>query len=358
MNSEVKINQFILLVQEKQGTNFTFDQQGIIDEYQKQNDHTSTLSIKILTIVGGIMSTLAFLGFLFIAGLYDSSLAMLIFGVGFVLTSVFLNHRFDKLIIDTFSISIYFIGLFLMAFAMVDMNINENLVTLLYFLIALGTIFIMQNFILSFAAVLIMCGSLAVLILSNELFDLMQIYAGLLGILLSFCYLYEAEIITFHKKMSRLHHPIRIGLTFSFLVILGMVSIRDFAPISSGYVWISSILMIVLILYIIHKILNMYEIVDKIETWSAYLSTILILLPTVFCPGLSGAILIILLGFMTNYRTGFVIGIISLIYFISQFYYDMNLTLLDKSLLLMASGVVFIILYLFISKKWPGDERL
>ena len=59
-----------------------------------------------------------------------------------------------------------------------------------------------------------------------------------------------------------------------------------------------------------------------------------------------------------NYKTGLVIGIISFIYFISQYYYDLNFTLLTKSIILFSSGIVFILFYLFTNKKLNTNEKI
>src|SRR5690606_41366096 len=56
-----------------------FDEEAIVSAYQKDNGNQS-LSIKILSIFGGILASLAFLGFLFIAGLYNSDVGLLVFG--------------------------------------------------------------------------------------------------------------------------------------------------------------------------------------------------------------------------------------------------------------------------------------
>ena len=46
------------------------------------------------------------------------------------------------------------------------------------------------------------------------------------------------------------------------------------------------------------------------------------------------------------------------IYFISQYYYDLNFTLLTKSILLFSSGVLFLLLYLFTHKNLTQNEKI
>ena len=78
---------------------------------------------------------------------------------------------------------------------------------------------------------------------------------------------------------------------------------------------------------------------------------------TAIFPAISVSFLLILLCFMVNYKTGFVIGILSLVYFIVQFYFDLSFSLLIKSEMLVASGLVFGAFYFFSNKKLATHEK-
>jgi len=53
-----------------------------------------------------------------------------------------------------------------------------------------------------------------------------------------------------------------------------------------------------------------------------------------------------------------VLGIITLIYFIVQFYYDLSINLLFKSILMLVSGALFFALYWLVTKKLNADENI
>ena len=101
-----------------EGAKFECDENAIYEEYTTQGENKSSLAIKVLSIFGGFLATLSFLGFLAIAGLYNSEFGLLIFGIGFIISAIWLNKAYDKLIIDTFSISIYVIGFALLSFGL------------------------------------------------------------------------------------------------------------------------------------------------------------------------------------------------------------------------------------------------
>ena len=199
------------------GAEFECNEKAILNEYQNQQENKSSLAIKVLSIFGGFLATLAFLGFLAIAGLYDSELGLLIFGIGFIVSAIWLNKEYDKLIIDTFSISIYVTGFALFAFGLSEMKVDENIIAILISLIALSSLIITQNFILSFISVLAISGSFLFLIISNNSYDLIHLYVAINTVILTYLFLNEAKIISSNKRLSQLYNPIRIGLVVSLL---------------------------------------------------------------------------------------------------------------------------------------------
>jgi hypothetical protein len=340
------------------GAEFECNEKAILNEYQNQQENKSSLAIKVLSIFGGFLATLAFLGFLAIAGLYDSELGLLIFGIGFIVSAIWLNKEYDKLIIDTFSISIYVTGFALFAFGLSEMKVDENVIAILIGIIALCSLFITQNYILSFISVLAISGSFLTLIISNDLYGLIHLYIGVCTLLLTYLFLNEAKIISLNRKLSKLYNPIRIGLITSLLFGLITIGKRHLIPISQNHIWFSSIVMIFIIIYLVYIISRINEIESLKSKILIYSLSGLMLISTIFSPAISGAIIIVLLSFLVNYKTGLVIGVISFIYFISQYYYDLNFTLLTKSIILFSSGIVLLLFYLFTTKKLNTNEKI
>ena len=345
-------------IKASEGSGFEYDEQAILEAYHLEKENKSSIAIKILSILGGFIAMLTFLGFLFIAGLYDSELGLILFGVGFIGTAIALNTQYDKLITDTFSISLYIIGFMLFAIGLAFMEVDENTIIFLVCAIALSALFITQNYILSFISVLIFFGSLLSLIIFNHLFYLVHLYTALTTLALIYVFLNEAKIISAHPKLSKLYNPLRIGLVIAFIFGLAALGKNDYIAIRQDHLWWSSIIMILCFLYLVHIIIKVNAITAVKTKIGVYVLSGLIALSTWFSPAISGALIVILLSFYVNYKTGFIIGIIALIYFISQFYYDLSFTLLTKSILLFTSGVVFLLLYLFTTKKTPTNEKI
>ena len=66
----------------------------------------------------------------------------------------------------------------------------------------------------------------------------------------------------------------------------------------------------------------------------------------------------ILMAFTFKEKLFFGASVISLIYTLSRFYYNLNMSLLHKSELLMASGLVFLILYFLILKLTKNEKAI
>ena len=340
------------------GDSFECNETAYLAAYTAKGENQSSLAIKILSIAGGFLATLSGLGFLFLAGLYDSEMGLLVTGILFIASSLWLNNKYDKLIIDTFSISVYLSGIILFAVGMMEMDSEPNTTAVLIAAIGILALFITQNFILSFVSVLTISGAFAFICIDNFSYEFLHIHIAINTLLLALWMLNEAKIITSHPKLAKLYNPMRIGLLISLLVALITVGRRWVILEYTGQPWLSSIVILGVAFYLIYRILQVNEIEAISTKVMIYALSAVILVSTIYAPSISGAMVIILLSFMVNYKTGLAIGIIALIYFVSQYYYDLSFTLLTKSIILFTSGVVFLLLYLLTTKMLPTDEKI
>lgn len=336
---------------------FQYDEAAILSECGEKEGKNSSVVIKILSIFGGLLATLAFVVFLFILGIYDSEWVMLFLGIALAAVAVIIDRTYNSFILDTFSVCFYMLGVILFALGLATLEVNENQVALLVILMALGGLAITQNYVISFISIITIGAAILFLIMSYHIPNAIHGYLLFYTLLLSYCFLNEAKLLTSSRKLTQLNGPLRIGLVFCLLFGLVAIGKSGLAPISGNYLWISSGVSIGLILYLAAMLLKRFGIEGKKKVLMLSLC-VFTLLPTLFAPAISGALLIVLLSFWVNYKTGFVIGIIALIYFVIQYYYDLSLTLLTKSIILFSSGVVFLIFYFFFTKMTKTDEEV
>lgn len=77
------------------------------------------------------------------------------------------------------------------------------------------------------------------------------------------------------------------------------------------------------------------------------LAIVAALAATVFNPAIGGSALVALLGFGYGYRTSWWLGMAALLYYVSQYYYDLSWTLLQKSIMMAATGIALLLFYYF-----------
>ena len=352
------IQQHLENIKSLEGDSFAYDEQAILREYEKRGGEKSNFIIKVLSIFGGILASIAFLGFLFILRLYDSQMGILLVGIGLVIVSIFLTKKFDSIIISTIGISLFMLGLVLFVLGLSSFDINEDVITLLVIAVALCSLFVVHNPILSFFAFLVISGGILILIFFNDTYSLIHVYINLHALALTYIFLNESSVLTSNFKLVKLYDPLRIALVFSLLFGLVATSKNGLFSMSKSYYWCSSLVLILILMYVVYRLLKEFKVESSQTKLWVYLFSALILLPTLFAPAISGALLVVLLSFKVNYKTGLSIGILALIYFVIQYYYDLNYTLLTKSIILFFSGLVFLLFYVFISKKLKSNEKV
>ncbi len=342
----------------KHETATVIDEQLILEEFQQDHEEQSSVAIKILSVFGGIFATLTFFGFLLMSGLYDSEVAVLFFGFLCIAGSLAVNKVIRKTITDTSSICVYMAGHGMIAFGMVEMESNESIICILFIGISLIALYVTQTYVLSFIAALTALLSLFAMIFIEEAYNAIHVYVIALTFLLTVVLLNEAKIIRQLGKFSKLFAPVSMALIVALVVSLGCFRNNEFESISIEYIWFSSIATIAAVVFILSRILKIYE-VEKINTKiAAHAAVGFMLLPTLYSPAIAGALLILLFCFLINNKTGLAIGIISFIYFVAQFYYDLHFTLLLKSVILFSTGIFCLLIYMFIIKKIESNEKI
>lgn len=350
MSQENKMKELLKNIQQTEGAEFSYDEAAILAAYRLRTDDSSGVAIKVLSAFGGLLATLAFLAFVVI-GVARSDVGLVIFGIGFIAGAVWFNKEHDRLIVDTLTIALYVAGFAMFAFGLIGLETNENVVVALVIIMATASLFITQRYMLSFVSVLVISGSLLLLFIYHSSSFLIHLYVGGYVLLTVYFFLHEAKLIRSNAILSALYRPVRIGLVVSLLFGLVAVGTIDLVPTNQHHVWLSSLIIMPATLFVVSVTIRINEAILPKDQRLIYLLSIVVLAPTVFCPSISGAILLLLLSFLVNYKAGVVIGVGSLVYFTSQYYYDLNFTLLTKSILLFSSGVMFLVFYLFIRKS-------
>ncbi len=327
-----------------------------IESELHEREQAQSLPIKILSIFGGLMASTTFSGFLFTLGIFDNESTLLVFGLLFLIGSIIFSRKVNTMLLDTICVSTLLIGFILFGISLEQFHLADATYLLIICSLATICIKLVRNYIMIFVLVFIACGTLLGAIVELGYHQLAQLYIPAIGILLAYLYLKEGKIISQRNFLSTRYNPIRTALTFCLLFGLAFLTFDEHSSLYNYFSWAGSIIFIALCFVILHRILEVLSISKRKNRFLLYLLSLCCLLPCILYPALSGAIFLILASFLVNYKTGFVLGILFLCYAVSRFYYDLDLTLLTKSIIMMVSGAFFLILY-FVSLKISSHEK-
>jgi hypothetical protein len=189
-----------------------------------------------------------------------------------------------------------------------------------------------------FLSTVVIVGALVGLLLEWELPGAIHPLVGLLaaGALV----LWERESVLAAARAERLSRPIGYGLAVALLGVL-CLGINDLIAIPHW--WISGLLLLPLLLVLEYRIVSRFEprAAAAIVPWLVG-GTVLVSLPALWTPGVLAAVVVIVLGFQRGNRLLLGLGAVFLAVFLVAFYYHLDITLLLKSLILLATGLLLL----------------
>jgi uncharacterized membrane protein len=125
--------------------------------------------------------------------------------------------------------------------------------------------------------------------------------------------------------------------------------------------WVGELLTGIVIVYVVYQLLARQNIRFPARAATvAYSAALILILTSLKMYGVSVGVMVILLGYANGNRILTGLGIASLLFYISAYYYFMHTTLLEKSQWLALLGIVLVIAsgimrsLLFNNKDMPG----
>lgn len=171
------------------------------------------------------------------------------------------------------------------------------------------------------------------------------------GIIAGAVALFWLNEIAWARKASILS-PVGYGLTLALIqasdslywwTFLRNLLVKEGATLSNIPLWLGDVVTALVLLWAVYRFLLQAGLSPICRTGVAALAAAALLgLLSCEAPGIGAGVLILLLGFAGGNRILQGLGITSLLFYLSAYYYDLNNTLLDKSILLAASGCVLL----------------
>ena len=239
----------------------------------------SNLTIEVLSIIGGVLTAIFFLGFLVLSSILRSETSCLITGSILIITTLFVNRLLTKPFLDAMNITCYIAGCILAGYGM---NRNMDVLFIVLIGISVVTMLLSKGFILTFLSVISFYMALfgEITNLFSSLNPLNVAAVPIIAIFL-FVNLSETKILSYTNGDFSKYKPIHSGLFVSCVLSLAGLSVNYLTKSTND--WIISVFMLVGILLMVYKIVQVMQVKSPVHQVCIYLLCILIcFVPVIF----------------------------------------------------------------------------
>ncbi|MEO7213492.1 DUF4401 domain-containing protein [Mucilaginibacter sp.] len=356
METNSKVDTLLQTVSEEYDWDLSIHREAIEKELTADESSYQGLGIKLLSIAGGLLAAGFFLGFVGITLMSVPALAIFI-GLLVMGCAIVLNKTSTNTVLDTLLISSYLASYAMVGFGMSQMRMDSNIIATALLLLAIITPVITSGYMLNFFSVLVASACLFSFVFINDSYETVHVYTLLFAAGYAWLSLSETELIAQNPPLNTRYMALRNGFLFAFIGLLCYLGIRELhdRDLNDGY--LSGGIIILITGFVLYQVVDSLALTEVKSKALIYLMGGLMMLSAVFAPAICGALLIIFLSHHTGHRTGLIVGVIALIYFTSQYYYDLDYTLLLKSELMMASGAIFLSAWFILKKQLKRYEQ-
>ncbi|MCP9235715.1 DUF2157 domain-containing protein [Lewinella sp. JB7] len=303
-------------------------------------EEESGIAVKVLSAFGGFFASLLFLLFLWITDLITHPVVATVLGLLLVVTTIVLGRHPRQAFLATLTVCGYLVGVGLTIVGLPP-QISDRQLVIPVFLIAVGTLAFTRNYFLVFLAVVSLPACLLYLYLIDPAFVFVNLaVAGSAVALVGFA-IFRGRLPG-DPRYPAARTGWACGLLMSLLFYRWGYWLADLPPTYYDELP-ASVTLFALAAFLLWRSLP--------RPWAVVSSVIL--LPLTLLPLLLGSLLLLLTGFRERHFAATGLGVFGMLYFTAQYYYDLRWTLLDKSLLLMASGTLLLLAFLLVQRKFP-----
>ncbi|WP_434931220.1 DUF4401 domain-containing protein [Shewanella sp. HL-SH5] len=314
-------------------------------------------------IIGGWIAALFILAFVLasIASVGDKELSILVMGILITLGCLTYyrvgksNQEFVLQIVFAFSIS----GQLMMLWGIHDAlkHTDDGIIALMYALVFALHWWLIPHKANQFIAAIAMVPSVLAIL---AIYQLSQLILPLLIVSLMLVWSQLYRWPQCYQRLRVLGYALSLNLLFANFALSDMGRWIDLPEVLMAFdarfsQYLAVAMVLLSALWLIHQVFNQLS-TQPIELTNtaqlsrvkfiAILSAILISLLSIPMAGISTALLMLLLGYFYNEFKLLALAIGALVSFIGLYYYSLHINLFDKSLWLMASGVVLLLIRL------------
>lgn len=293
--------------------------------------------------------------------LHKNSIASLITGALLIGTAFVILRKQKNEFVENLGLAISLTGQALVVYAIILISDhNEQLVFLLITLLQTSLAILMPNSIHRIFSSFFAALSFS---LALNFQGWAYIVTGIYMFLAAWCLLNEFTYPQHMRKMRSIGYGLVLALiSLKGISIFGLGGLATLIGRRHSEIWaiplITEILTAAVALYVVWHILKRYgrSNFDSISI-AALSAALLICTVSIEVQGITVGVVIMSLGFFGSNRVLLGLGIVSLIFYISSYYYLLDTTLLSKSLSLLVIGIVLLALRWLMARVLPTEEE-
>lgn len=287
------------------------------------------------------LASLFIIGFLAFADIITDDIGAIVVGLMLCATGVAISRsRVDSDFAIQGALAICLAGQLLFVFGLSELRWSEPLTVTVILIVALEVLLIWfySSSLLKFISTLAIVSSITALIYDLEIVNLMPflvifLFAGSI-------ILWENELYLATSKYSDIYRPVGTGVSIGSLALVSLpvVQILDIS-----LWWVSTVGLLIILLWVIYLIIVTNEInLRSRGVVAAFGGAILIAIPGIQIPGLVASMATLIHSFYRGNKFLLGVALAFMAYFVTLFYYDLEITLLQKSFALLGGGFVFL----------------
>lgn len=358
-------------------------QQGLIDAQNvnhellssAQSEARSPWFISLLFGFSGVFASLFFIGFLTLlldnTGLLDSTLAVFIIGGilsvigGFLFYNARIRH---SPFWNSLAFAITLAGQGYIAYALLASEITEPLSIVLLFLVQLLMTVVIPNFVYRLLSATL---ALVCLLYLLNYYHLSEVSLGLLALITSVTHLQRYTLAVFIPRkwrMNALEIMSAIGYASAYVLLSISVyfiaaeygnSLNNYGESFSYNYYLAQGLLTLASLYAAYLILKRYHI-KLLSAAGLLISAAIVLLGimSIYVSGLLATSLIIIIATANSQRVLLGLSVIALVGYIFWYYYQLDTSLLVKSVSLFVIGIALLLLRWLLIKSYFAKIKL
>ncbi|WP_133471492.1 DUF4401 domain-containing protein [Paraglaciecola marina] len=316
--------------------------------------------IKVLMAFCGWLAAIFILGFfgLSIAGLFDNSYALSILGIVMIGCSLGVLYSKSSEFFEHLCLAFSFAGQALIVFALFNQGESKDITNwVMLSLMCCSLAIVMPSYIHSLVS-----ACLGTLCFSYLMFlvGLPSFFSGVFLFLVASIWLYEFTLSYQVKKLQAIGYGIVIGLMQFKTSILFSQGGQTWAQEMVPYVnqWLDEGLNTLVLIYIVVQMLRHKALlIERANRLIGIAVVLLFCMGSLYANGIIVGLTFVLLGFANQNKILLVLGGICTLINLSSYYYFLDITLLNKSLIFVGMGSLSLLL-MYLNKRLPVGKAL